>query len=321
MISVLVNVRYITLDFNRMNQIKFELERLPRNCGDDVIFNEIRRVASLNDSPYLSRQEFDKHSKVSSSTVVNRFGGWGIALSKAGIADRYKGPRITVCMQQQNGKGMTNDDLINELRRVAQEIDTKILTIEQFNNHAAISAETVRRRFGSWWKALDEAGLQISNHGKRHSDEDYFENLLKVWTHHCRQPKYREMDEQPSTISSGAYEAKWGKWYNALQAFVERVNTDVVPTVPEASRIPSKREAANDNLTAFVRTIPLGLRYNILKRDHFKCVLCGDSPATNQKCKLHVDHLVPFSQGGKTIKENLRVLCLGCNQGKSDKQE
>ena len=304
-----------------MKQIRFELERLPRNCGDDVIVNEIRRVASLNDSEYLSRQEFDKHSKVASSTVVRRFGGWGVALNNAGLGDKYKGPEITTRLRQQSGKGMTNDDLLNELLRVAQEIGTKILTVEQFNKHAVISAETVRRRFGSWWKALDEAGLQISNHGKRHSDDDYFENLLKVWTHHGRQPKYREMDEQPSTISSGAYEAKWGNWHNSLQAFVERVNADVVPVEPKVSCIPSKREPSNENVTAFVRTIPLGLRYDILKRDHFKCVLCGDSPATNQKCKLHVDHVKPFSQGGKTVKENLRALCLGCNQGKSDKQE
>lgn len=304
-----------------MGQIKFELERLPRNCEDDVIADEIRRVALLSDLPCLSRQEFDKYSKVASSTVVRRFGGWGAALNKAGLGDRYKGPDTTPRMRQQTGKGMTNDDLLKELLRVSKEIGTPILTVEKFNKHAAISAETVRRRFGSWWKALEEAGLQISNHGKRHSDDDYFENLLKVWTHHGRQPKYREMDENPSSISSGAYEAKWGNWRNSLQAFVERINADVVPVETKVSHISLKRESLNEKTTASVRTISLGLRYDILKRDHFKCAICGDSPATNQQCKLHIDHVVPFSQGGKTVKENLRVLCLSCNQGKSDKHE
>ncbi len=307
--------------FQDMNQMKFELERLPRNCENDVILNEIRRVASLIDIPHVSRAEFDKYSKISSSTIVKRFGSWGTGLSEAGLSERYKGLKITARMRQQKGKRMTNTDLLNELCRVAQEIGSKTLTIEQFDKHAAISAETVRRRFGSWWKALDEAGLQISNLGKRYSDGDYFENLLKVWTHQGRQPKYREMDEQPSTISSGAYEAKWGNWHNALQAFVERVNADIRPIASESKANPTETKTPKESTTALVRTIPLGLRYDILKRDHFKCALCGDSPATNPKCKLHVDHIIPFSQDGKTVKDNLRTLCLSCNQGKSDKQE
>jgi hypothetical protein len=301
--------------------MNFELGRLPRNCGNDVLVEEIKRVAALIDMPHLSREEFNKKSKVSSSTIIKRFGSWGEGLSEAGLSDRYKGLLISTRMQQQKGKQMTNADLLNELHRVALDIGTKTLTIEQFNKNAVVSAETVRRRFGSWWKALGEAGLQISNHGKRYSDDDYFENLLTVWTHHARQPKYREMDEPPSKISSGAYGAKWGKWHNALQAFVERVNADIRPSAPEITRIPLIQKSPDENAIARIRTVPLGLRYDILKRDCFKCLLCGDSPATNPKCILHVDHIIPFSQDGKTAKENLRTLCLSCNQGKSNKKE
>lgn len=306
-----------------MEETKFELERLPRNCSNDVIIDEIRSVSSLVDSPYLSRVEFDKHSKVSSSAIVKRFGAWGTALNQSGLADRYKGPMVTFRMRQQKGKRMTNSDLLNELCRVAKEIGTRTLTIEQFDKHALVSAETVRRRFGSWWKALDEAGLQISNLGKRYSNDDYFENLLRVWTHYGRQPKYREMDEHPSMISSGAYESKWGNWHKALQAFVERVNADKGPITSEdtAVHILKQREQPVENSGVPVRTIPLGLRYDILRRDHFKCVLCGDSPATNPNCKLHIDHVVPFSQGGEAVKQNLRTLCSSCNQGKSNKKE
>ena len=61
------------------------------------------------------------------------------------------------------------------------------------------------------------------------------------------------------------------------------------------------------------------LRYDILKRDGFKCTICG---ATAQDgAKLHVDHIVPVSKGGKTIKSNLRTLCSSCNLGKSDKYD
>ncbi|MCM1266209.1 MAG: HNH endonuclease [Candidatus Gastranaerophilales bacterium] len=58
------------------------------------------------------------------------------------------------------------------------------------------------------------------------------------------------------------------------------------------------------------------MRYNILKRDGFKCVICGRSKADG--AKLHVDHIKPVSKGGKTEESNLRTLCDMCNLGKSD---
>lgn len=59
------------------------------------------------------------------------------------------------------------------------------------------------------------------------------------------------------------------------------------------------------------------LRYNILKRDNFRCQICGSN--AQDGVKLHVDHIVPVSKGGQTIETNLRTLCDRCNLGKSDK--
>lgn len=61
------------------------------------------------------------------------------------------------------------------------------------------------------------------------------------------------------------------------------------------------------------------LRYKILKRDGFRCVLCGRTAADG--VKLHVDHIKPIAKGGKTIESNLRTLCDQCNIGKSDKYD
>ena len=60
-------------------------------------------------------------------------------------------------------------------------------------------------------------------------------------------------------------------------------------------------------------------RYEILKRDNFKCQICGRTQADG--VKLEVDHIIPISKGGKTVDENLRTLCHDCNIGKSDKLE
>lgn len=61
------------------------------------------------------------------------------------------------------------------------------------------------------------------------------------------------------------------------------------------------------------------LRYQIMKRDHFRCVICGAS--AEEGAKLHVDHVQPVSKGGKTVESNLRTLCDRCNLGKSDQYD
>ena len=60
------------------------------------------------------------------------------------------------------------------------------------------------------------------------------------------------------------------------------------------------------------------LRYDVMKRDGFRCVLCGAS-SQEDGVKLHVDHILPVSKGGKTEMSNLRTLCNRCNFGKRDK--
>lgn len=61
------------------------------------------------------------------------------------------------------------------------------------------------------------------------------------------------------------------------------------------------------------------LRYDVMKRDNFKCVLCGRGASDG--VTLEVDHIIPVSKGGLTELDNLRTLCYDCNRGKSDKIE
>jgi len=59
------------------------------------------------------------------------------------------------------------------------------------------------------------------------------------------------------------------------------------------------------------------LRYKILRRDGFRCKQCGSTEADG--VKLHVDHIIPVSKGGKSIESNLQTLCHRCNMSKSNK--
>lgn len=66
------------------------------------------------------------------------------------------------------------------------------------------------------------------------------------------------------------------------------------------------------------RNISVTLRYQIMKRDNFKCVLCGASPAKDPTIELHIDHIIPWSKGGESTIDNLQTLCSVCNLGKRD---
>ena len=59
--------------------------------------------------------------------------------------------------------------------------------------------------------------------------------------------------------------------------------------------------------------IPESLRNEVFARDNNKCCSCG---ATSE---LTVDHIIPFSLGGQTTKENLQTLCKKCNSKKGIK--
>ena len=49
------------------------------------------------------------------------------------------------------------------------------------------------------------------------------------------------------------------------------------------------------------------MRWEIWERDNFTCRNCGS------RRRLSIDHIIPVSKGGQTIKENLQTLCTSCN--------
>ena len=59
------------------------------------------------------------------------------------------------------------------------------------------------------------------------------------------------------------------------------------------------------------------LRYDVMRRDDFRCRLCGRS--ARDGVELEVDHIVPIFKGGSSIESNLQTLCRDCNRGKSAK--
>lgn len=56
------------------------------------------------------------------------------------------------------------------------------------------------------------------------------------------------------------------------------------------------------------------LRYEIMQRDGWRCVLCGNG--RKEGTLLQIDHITAKCFGGTNNKKNLRTLCIDCNIGK-----
>lgn len=293
--------------------MKFELNEYHRNVSDQDLIADLERVARELKKEAISRNEYNERGKYSEGTLRKRFGGWLNALDKAGL--------------KKTKYYLMDNEILDELNRVANLLGKKFLTTEDLRKHSEITnATVVTRHFGSWNVALKKAGLNVSPMGRRYSTEEYFENLLNVWTYLGRQPLFKEMNVEPSRIPSSAYEHRFGGWRKVLEAFVARMN-EKEPTLKYGTQSSitkqehvisksKKKKVKACILPENRREIGLSLRYKVLNRDKFKCIKCGASPATEHSCRLHVDHKIPFSRGGKTTPDNLQTLCQNCNLGK-----
>ncbi len=85
------------------------------------------------------------------------------------------------------------------------------------------------------------------------------------------------------------------------------------PMVKAACPAPARKSSSvvnterYSNLTA-QRYVPAQLRKEVFARDEANCQNCGS------RRLLQIDHILPFSKGGKTELSNLRLLCRSCNQ-------
>jgi hypothetical protein len=206
-----------------------------------------------------------------------------------------------------HNRNVSDEELVEDLQRVAQQLDKDRVTIDEYNEYGRFHNTTLSRRFGSWFKSLERAGLKKTRN-LNISNEELFENLVNVWTKLGRQPKYNDLTKNVSEYSSGTYEKRFGGWRKALEIFIDYVNDGTMNYDPKSTTPSSKKRTP--------RNINWRLRAMVLMRDGATCQFCGARP--NDGVKLHVDHIVPWSKGGETIIDNLQILCEKCNIGKSN---
>jgi predicted restriction endonuclease len=216
-------------------------------------------------------------------------------------------------------RNITEDALIKDLNGVASLLQKNSITKDEYQEHGRFGVTTFLRKFGSWNKALEKAGLKITNY-QNSTEEDYFKNLEEVWIKLGRQPYYREVQKPFSKYSVGSYEKRFGTWQKALEQFIKYINSEA-STKPVAENISINNSDESSPSKEIIpkhktkRTINNRLRVQVLIKDGNKCKICGKTVTGDD---IHIDHVFPWSKGGETALENLQVLCSKCNIGKSD---
>jgi hypothetical protein len=204
---------------------------------------------------------------------------------------------------------VSDEEILHDLKRVAGVINSSKVTQKLYWEYGQYDYSNVGRRFGTWNKALEAAGLSLSNQCNI-PDEVLFENIMLLWQHYGRQPRRAELAQPPSTISQGPYNRRFKSWVIALEHFVDYANSVDVSSPIRSEEKSSSRKTGRDP--------SLRLRFKVLSRDRFSCQHCGASPSKMLGVELHVDHILAWSKGGETIMANLQTLCSKCNLGKSN---
>lgn len=290
--------------------MEFKLKPDNRNSSDEELINDLKRVAHDLWKSYISREEYNKYWRYSEWTLRKRFWGWLNTLEIAGMKHLRK-------------YDATKEDILNEIKRISLLLWKETVTRDEFDIHKNISnVNKIQRLFWNWNNALMEAWLSLNQ--SRYTEEDYFENLLLVWSHYGRQPTITEMWQPPSKIWWNSYSYRFWNYRKALESFIAYVNkenmeqqvqiqelwTKIIQPEPLLDKIEIKHKTG--------RTINLRLRFIVMKRDNFKCKICGRNPAIDSNIILHVDHIKAWANWGETVPENLQTLCSICNIWKSN---
>jgi len=221
------------------------------------------------------------------------------------------------------------DRIIDELLKVAEANQYCEFRQKDFEALANISRHPVISTFGSWPAALQELRELLRSQGKnlkprsraRISDADLFCEMRRIWSLLGHRPSRYEWESASPTYSYETYKNRFGGWQSACLRFLEHQMGEEIQLAEDSSRSVShshKKNLRTHEPAIRKRNVPLNVRLAVLKRDGFRCVLCGRSPAIEQGVVLHLDHVHPFSLGGQSTSDNLRTLCQECNLGKSD---
>ena len=163
-------------------------------------------------------------------------------------------------------------------------------------------------------KKLEELKSLLSHKNPVLSHGELLSILLEeaLKKHDPRRKKIRKTTKKEIVISAQKW--KSNKNINNKKQGHKNKARQSIATSPQKWEYKGKAKQIN-------RAIPSSLRKHIWERDEGQCTYVHLK--TKRKCSsrhlLQIDHIRPFSLGGKSEASNLRLLCAGHNQLRSEK--
>ncbi len=134
----------------------------------------------------------------------------------------------------------TDQEIIQEIRRVAALVGKTSLKEREFNEFSRISGSTASYRFGSWNEAVKAAGLEpidpvsVITGSQQIPDEDLLRELIRLYNETGKNPTYRLLRAK-GKFSEYPYKARWNTLAEAFQVAQKRSPdmTHAFPSTPK----------------------------------------------------------------------------------------
>ena len=264
------------------------------NFSDEEILADIRNVCRRLNKETILLSDYLRHGKYGRKAIRNHFGNFHTALSRMGLKIIRTGY-------------YSDDEIIQDVLSVKNRLGIDLLTGREYYKHGSFGSKAIIKHFGSWGKLVDRLGFKKAAVHVKHTQSELFGMMKALWDEKGRRPTMAEY-EKYSGHTQKYILARFKSWSDFLSKFLIYANGGGISVVPQVVSKPSIGS----------RGISKKLRYLVMKRDNWTCVLCGVKRTSTNDVQLHVDHILPYSKGGKTVMSNLRTLCSTCNLGRGN---
>lgn len=178
-----------------------------KKYDEDKVISHLKELERRRDDGKVTTKTLSEEKDlVSPSVAIDRFGSWSAAKEAAGMDDGRKG--------QGRPTEYSDEDYLEMIQECEEEYGR--VSKRLFDEKAEASAAAVTKRFDSWGKALEEAGIEETQGGTppEYTDEELRGFMKECQERHgkCTASAFAADDDFPSPET---LQRRFGSWNDA----------------------------------------------------------------------------------------------------------